>query len=119
MNAGLLAHNKHDIAMLEALTHTEQVAKLGPFNAVCNACIERRFFSTTGGRIDLGPFHTQPGDQICIFYGGYTPSIIRPQPQPLDSTCEEFIGEASVHGIMEGETMVMEDRKPDEMVHLI
>jgi hypothetical protein len=32
----------------------------------------RSFFSTQGGRVGLGPWHTKSGDVVCIFYNGYT-----------------------------------------------
>lgn len=34
------------------------------------ACDHRRFFSTKGGRIGLGPINIEPGDKICVYYGG-------------------------------------------------
>jgi hypothetical protein len=47
--------------------------------AMDNACTGRSFFSTSAGRIGLGPAHSEVGDLICIFHDTYRPFIIRPR----------------------------------------
>ncbi|EGX95782.1 ankyrin and HET domain protein [Cordyceps militaris CM01] len=60
----------------------------------------RRVVSTTKGYLGLVPRVTQAGDQVWLFAGGRTPYILRPTSQPGQYT---FIGEAYIHGIMDGE----------------
>ena len=78
----------------------------------------RSCFSTKGGRIGLGPPHTQRGDHVCIFYNGYTPFIIRPKGEARPCTSNEFVGEAYVEGLMYGEALKIEERNPDEFFTL-
>ncbi|KAH8595305.1 hypothetical protein B0O99DRAFT_622573 [Bisporella sp. PMI_857] len=61
-----------------------------------------KFFITQQGYIGRGPPSLQPGDQVCILFGGRVPFILR-----KDKEAEEFqlVGEAYVHGIMKGEAM--------------
>ncbi|KAK1758115.1 heterokaryon incompatibility protein-domain-containing protein [Echria macrotheca] len=74
------------------------------------SCQERRLMLTEGGRIGWGPDNIiysdgyqqmWPGDLLCIIFGCSTPLVIR----PLGSDGEAFqiVGEAYVHGVMDGE----------------
>ena len=60
---------------------------------------DRRPFLSNGGHVGLAPARTEPGDCICIIFGSPVPYILRA------STEGKFvlIGEAYVHGIMDGE----------------
>ncbi|OAQ96547.1 hypothetical protein LLEC1_02349 [Akanthomyces lecanii] len=60
----------------------------------------RRVMSTANGYLGLVPRAAQHGDQVWLFSGGRTPYIIRPTGRPGQFT---FVGEAYVHGIMDGE----------------
>ncbi len=60
----------------------------------------RRFCSTTDGRIGLVPRSAAAGDVICVLYGGRVPYVLRP--------CKDeytLIGESYIHGLMDGEAM--------------
>ena len=59
----------------------------------------RRPFLSNSGHVGLAPARTEPGDCICIIFGSPVPYILRA------STEGKFvlIGEAYVHGIMDGE----------------
>ena len=59
---------------------------------------ERRLGATERGYLCLLPKLAKPGDQLVILKGARVPAIVR----PLDGWFE-FIGEAYVHGIMNGE----------------
>ena len=95
----------------------------------------RKLARTTKGHLALVPEHTGPGDRIILLYGGSVPYISRPNQKRgvLESIIhdvegrygdpgeryekwqhiEKFVGEAYVHGIMNGESMtaVREDGK--------
>lgn len=60
---------------------------------------DRRPFFSNSGHVGLAPARAEPGDCICIIYGSPVPYILRA------STKGKFvlIGEAYVHGIMDGE----------------
>ena len=47
------------------------------------------------------------GDCVCVLFGGDTPFVLRPK----DNGEWEFIAEAYVHGIMDGEALVHQDRE--------
>jgi hypothetical protein len=60
----------------------------------------RRFCSTTSGRIGWVPSNTEKNDLICILYEGQVPYVLRP--------CEggyKLVGECYIHGLMEGEAI--------------
>lgn len=58
-------------------------------------------FSTSKGFLGLGPEHAQPDDVVCIFLGGQMPYVLR---HGKDGK-HQLVGEAYVHGIMDGEFM--------------
>ena len=60
----------------------------------------RRFFTTLGGYMGIGPSGMRPGDSICVFLGGNVPWVVR-----QDGHEYTLVGECYVHGIMDGEVM--------------
>ena len=62
---------------------------------------DRRYLITQQGYLGLGPRCMQSGDVVCLFSGGTTPFIIRRG----DEGKYLLVGEAYVHGMMEGEMM--------------
>jgi hypothetical protein len=73
-------------------------------------CNNRRYFSTRGGRVGIGPPETKPGDQICVLYYGRPLFLLRPM-----GTLEifEMIGDAYVHGLVNGEALTLPGRGED------
>lgn len=55
--------------------------------------------------VGLIPQHAKVGDQICILYGCSVPVVLRKLPTSTDKSDWQLIGEAYVHGIMDGEIM--------------
>ncbi|KAF2657183.1 hypothetical protein K491DRAFT_347136 [Lophiostoma macrostomum CBS 122681] len=76
----------------------------GFFTALTNACNHRRFFTTTAGRIGIGPSEMRVGDDICILQGGTLPFVLR-----RDGDYDELIGPTYTHGIMYGEAVEEHD----------
>jgi Heterokaryon incompatibility protein (HET) len=62
----------------------------------------RRPLLASGGFLGIGPRETEPGDLVFILLGADVPYILRQQSQ--DDKLR-LIGEAYVHGIMDGEAM--------------
>lgn len=63
-------------------------------------CWHRRFFVTHGGRLGLGPRTMTPEDLVVVLRGRGMPFIVR----KVDDH-HELVGEAYVHGIMDGEAV--------------
>ena len=58
-------------------------------------------FITERGYIGLGPRYLQPGDAVCVLFGARVPHVLRPRTEGQRGYL--FVGEAYVHGIMDGE----------------
>ncbi|VUC31337.1 unnamed protein product [Clonostachys rosea] len=62
----------------------------------------RRPFLTSTGFLGLGPSHMEEGDEVCIFYGGKTPYMVRPGK---DGEGHSLVGETFLYGVMHGEAL--------------
>ncbi|KAL8952257.1 MAG: hypothetical protein Q9222_001821 [Ikaeria aurantiellina] len=63
----------------------------------------RKFCITRKKYMGWCPFYTQPGDRVCILFGGQTPYAVRKEGEGY-----RMLGEAYVHGEMDGEVLGME-----------
>jgi hypothetical protein len=79
------------------------------------SCNGRSYFSTRNKRLALGPPGIRKGDAICIFYGASTPFVLRFD----DNGTAKLIGDAYVHGLMNGEGLAIDDRCEDQLFQLI
>jgi hypothetical protein len=61
----------------------------------------RRYFVSHRGYLGVGPSTTSPGDVIAIILGLDTPFVLR----AIGENRYQIVGEAYVHGIMDGELM--------------
>jgi hypothetical protein len=64
--------------------------------------IDRPFMTTQAGAFGLASQYAQPGDVICLLLGCTYPVILRPDG---DSGEFRLVGEAFIHGVMEGELL--------------
>jgi hypothetical protein len=71
-----------------------------------------RPFLSANGYVGLTPARSQPGDIACIAFAANIPFVLRTLPSGL----YELMGEADVHGIMDGE--FMETCPPLETFHI-
>ncbi|KAK8040034.1 hypothetical protein PG993_008445 [Apiospora rasikravindrae] len=62
--------------------------------------MSRCLYRTRRGYLGTGPNAVQRGDIVCVFMGGAVPFILRPRQKGNGYT---LIGDAYVHGIMDGE----------------
>ncbi|GAB1195536.1 hypothetical protein APSETT444_004797 [Aspergillus pseudonomiae] len=67
---------------------------------------EGRDSRTDNGLFGLCPPGTKRGDFICILYGCSVPLILRQSSKRAGQPCFKVIGEAYVHGKMDGEALV-------------
>ena len=75
----------------------------------------RKFFllkRVKKARFGLGPTESQKGDIVCILFGCSVPVVLRPVGTK-DLPAFHFIGEAYIHGIMEGQAL-HEYMSPDD-----
>lgn len=65
----------------------------------------RALFVTDDGYLGLGPGIAQPGGQLCLIAGQSAPCILRPVPGTNGEGGRKywFVGEAWVHGLMDGQ----------------
>jgi hypothetical protein len=68
--------------------------------AISLAATGRRIFTTKGGYVGLGPLSMQPDDCVVLLSGGKTAYMLRKTKKASTFT---FLGEAYVHGFMNGE----------------
>ncbi|KAH0543166.1 hypothetical protein FGG08_002511 [Glutinoglossum americanum] len=74
------------------------VSPVGHFRRAVTPAIHRRVFWTEKGFVGLGPSFMQPNDTVGVFHGGRLPLVLRPRGREW-----KLIGDAYVHGFMQGE----------------
>lgn len=72
----------------------------------------RVFCITKNGYFGLVPAGARNGDQVCLFYGGPVPFIIR----PLGNGNYRLIGHAYFHGLMHGQVFNLRSFKGQKIV---
>jgi hypothetical protein len=76
----------------------------------------RRVFVTQKGFLGLGPAEVEPGDVVCILFGGNLPYVVRHLSSQDEYT---FLGPSYVHGIMDGEAYDGMEQIPHETFVLV
>ncbi|KAF2132034.1 HET-domain-containing protein [Dothidotthia symphoricarpi CBS 119687] len=77
----------------------------------------RRFAITSKGYFALVPRGAQEGDEIVVFDKGAVPFVVRKTMSTVDGNVGyELLGEAYVHGIMQGEVIKMHDIDFDDVM---
>lgn len=77
-------------------------AKISDYTTNC------RLFLTNSGYMGLGEYNVAKGDHIYLLMGGEVPFILRPEGEHF-----RLVGEAYVHGIMDGEGLLKLRKKTD------
>ena len=77
----------------------------------------RRLIILDQGYVVLGPNSCEAGDLVCILHGCSVPVLLR----PVFDIVHEVIGECYVHGMMDGEVIVLKEQKdlPTERFQLV
>ena len=79
----------------------------GKWSRSANGASKNRIFAKTNrGYYVLGPKVMQPGDVVCVLFGGKVPFCLRPLGDRY-----LLVGECYVHGLMNGEAMKMMNRQ--------
>jgi hypothetical protein len=73
---------------------------------------KQTFFVTKSGYMGIGPEGTRAGDQVWVFHGGNVPFVMRKvgKGEEGDAPLLKLVGNAYVHGIMDGEALDGEAR---------
>ncbi|KAF4500380.1 Heterokaryon incompatibility 6, OR allele [Fusarium agapanthi] len=74
----------------------------------------RRLFLTEGGYLGLAHPSSQPGDEVVLLSGGRVPFVVRRGSAEIPE-CYSIVGEAYVHGIMDGELLGTADAKWEDL----
>ncbi|KAF5614123.1 het-6-heterokaryon incompatibility [Fusarium subglutinans] len=74
----------------------------------------RRLFLTDGGYLGLAHPSCQPGDELVLLSGGRVPFVVRRGSMEIPE-CYSIVGEAYVHGIMDGELLGAADAKWEDL----
>ena len=77
-------------------------------NRVQSVIWGRRLATVRQGYEVLGPRSCEVGDLVCILYGCSVPVILRPRS---DGAGHTFIGECYVHGMMDGEAILLKEQE--------
>lgn len=89
----------------------EKYQKLLDFStAISQACARRSYIATSEKLVRLGYPSIRVRDIIIILYGCTMPYIMRPR---RDRTIE-FVGDCYIHGLMNREELLREQRNKDE-----
>lgn len=103
------AFGKSDIVALDLSQIAEEAEnkhKEEQWSRSANGASKNRIFAKTNkGYYVLGPKVTQPGDIVCVLFGGKLPFCLRPLGDRY-----LLVGECYVHGLMNGEAMEMMSR---------
>lgn len=90
-----------DLRQLAEEAETKQIEE--QWSRSANGASKNRIFAKTEkGYYILGPQVTQPGDVVCVLFGGKLPFCLRPLGDRY-----LLVGECYVHGLMKGEAMEM------------
>ncbi|KAH8681679.1 heterokaryon incompatibility protein-domain-containing protein [Xylariales sp. PMI_506] len=87
---------------------------IGVEQAVLLTCTGRSFVVTEKGYIGYADQHCRPGHVISILGGGYTPFILASKPSGY-----QVIGDAYIHGIMQGQAFALAGRQPGEFDEIV
>jgi hypothetical protein len=79
-----------------------------------NVTSNRRIFKTKRGYMGLAPETAEVGDRVCVLFGAKVPHILREEragegttgdAAAKDGGCYVLVGDAYVHGLMDGEAL--------------
>lgn len=78
-------------------------------------CVNKSFFLTQHGRMGLGIRGVKEGDIVVLGRGATVPYVLRPR----EDWGMTFVGEAYLHGVMDGEGVLLAAREGQELVEFV
>ncbi|KAK4169692.1 heterokaryon incompatibility protein-domain-containing protein [Cladorrhinum sp. PSN259] len=120
LNLDELRDDTNTLPSAEEITALGQAEEAGRQALLWNStrvmcCTGRAFCVTRSGYMALVPPGTVAGDLVCVLYGLNTPFILR---RCAEGGSVNLVGEAYVHGMMDGEAMAIDCDK-DELFNLV
>lgn len=96
---------------------SEEITKIIAWvGSVAGRCQTRTYFTSTKGKVGVGPPDTKPGDTVAVLFGGRSVYVLRERDETQKF---EFIGCAFVHGLMELSRSSKEDIGETEWFSII
>lgn len=80
-------------------------------NRLMQNCLRRKFFSTSGGYVGVGPPETQPGDEVYILYGAGPLYLLRCNEKHV-----QILGNVYIHELMDLDETPEEVMEENEIV---
>jgi Heterokaryon incompatibility protein (HET) len=114
----ILSDEAANVKFSETQNHmVREEAKIVPYGRrLVLTLVARRIFLTENGLLGLGPQSLMAGDHIFVLFGARMPFLLRPLSLAEGSSQRyEMVGEAYIHGIMQGETL---DRGQPKLMNL-
>ena len=105
---GRLSDEREDASFDEMQQNMVRIEEKGfPYGRqLNNTLVTRRLFRTDNGLLGLGPRSLQTGDHVFVLLGARVPFVLRPiQLVGGSRNRYEMVGEAYIHGIMQGEAL--------------
>ncbi|KAJ5062687.1 heterokaryon incompatibility protein-domain-containing protein, partial [Bipolaris maydis] len=98
--------------------HTSSMNEIKAFyHSLLGAILDRRFFIASNGCMGMGPPEMQPGDSIVILLGSTVPFCIRAM-QDAPNGNYRLVGDAYVHGLMDGEGVPNDCEEKIVQIHI-
>ncbi|USP81699.1 hypothetical protein yc1106_08973 [Curvularia clavata] len=93
----------------KASEYTSRMNEIKAFHrSLSGATLDRKFFLTSNGLMGMGPLEMEVGDSIAILMGSQVPFCIRAVRGEAPNHYA-IVGDAYVHGLMDGEGVQHED----------
>lgn len=108
--AGRPFHNYFPRRVTDCKDPENVINALGAFS---NSAHGQRLMTTLRGYVGCVPEHARPGDVICVLLGCSAPMVLRPIEDHFT-----VIGECYVHGIMDGEVLMMIEKGDQTLVNI-
>jgi hypothetical protein len=78
---------------------------MSQYSSALRASFMHSFFVTKKGYVGMGPAYCKPGDRVCFLLGEAAPYLVRQVEMEGGRVADRLVGEAYVHGLMDGEAM--------------
>lgn len=103
--AYIIAYMRHHMEGASSAEYANPTADIQEYASTVRMYMsDRCLFNTEKGYSGCGRSLLQPGDKLCVLYGGYVPYILRP-----DNRYYKLIGEAYIPEFMHSRAMDMLD----------
>lgn len=91
---------------------------VGLYESLIGMLENQNFFITKSGYVGIGPPQMKSGDQVWIFSGGNVPFVMRKIDDEKEGCAQlVLVGDAYVHGVMDGEAMKDDPRVQTVHIH--